>query len=152
MTVEEENSSENSPKTSNDVLRRSIFAGLGVLFVIIAAVGVFLPLIPTVGPLLLASLFLTKSNPAWERKLIHNRFFARYLHLLDGKSELTQRERIVSIALMWTSILVSCIVLSATGSAAKPWLIVLLLLLGVIGTVFILRFGKKKSLDSGSDS
>ena len=144
MSAEEKDSTKSSP--SNDILRRSIFAGLGVLFVVIAAIGVFLPLIPTVGPLLLASLFLTKSNPAWERKLIHNRFFARYLHLLDGKSELTQRERVVSIALMWTSILVSWAVLAASGSA-RTWLIALLILLGVIGTVFILRFGKKKSLD-----
>ena len=99
MAPEVEQSSELEPK-ENDATRRAFFAVLGVVFVAIAAVGVFLPLIPTVGPLILASVFLTKASPALERRLVRNRLFARYLHYLDGTKELSTRARLTSIALM----------------------------------------------------
>ena len=121
-------------------LKRFVLALLGVIFVVIAAVGVFLPGIPTVGPLLLGSVLLTKSNPALEAKLVRNKFFARYLPYLDGTDELSWQAKLTSIGLMWISIAISYIALSLANS--NNWLLVALIAAGLVGTVFIIRFGK----------
>ena len=130
-------------------LRQKFLAALGVGFVGLAAVGVFLPGIPTVGPLLLASLMFTKSSPWLERRLIRNRFFARYLPYLDGTSEMPARTKLAAICTMWISITISCLLLSFTSSSLPPatskWLIGLIVLAGLAGTVFIWQFGKKRS-------
>ena len=124
-------------------LRRAVFAALGVLFAGIAGVGVFLPGIPTVGPLIVASIFLTKSNPALERKLIRNKFFARYLPYLDGTTEMSPAAKRSSIALMWLSICVSCSLLYLSGQGYW-WLLGTIVLAGLVGTVFIHNFGKQR--------
>ena len=98
--------------------KRALMGSLGVVFVAIAAIGVLLPGIPTVGPLLLASLFLLKSSPSLERRLIRNRFFAKYLPYLDGSSEMSFKARLTSIGLMWASICLSCLMLM---KKRRPW-------------------------------
>ena len=132
-------------------IKRAILALLGIFFVFVAAIGVFLPGIPTVGPLLLASVLLTKSSPRLEAKLVRNKFFARYLAYVDGTNELSFRAKLTSILLMWTSILVSCVLLNF--AEFKPWLLAILVIAGIVGTVFIIRFGKRNSeSDSNQDS
>ena len=123
--------------------KRAVLALLGIFFVVVAGVGVFLPGIPTVGPLLLASVLLTKSSPHLEAKLVRNKFFARYLAYLDGTNELSFGAKLTSILMMWSSIIVSYVLLSFAGS--KPWLLAVLILAGMVGTVFIIRLGKRKA-------
>ena len=95
---------------ANSKLKRYTHATIGLLFVIVAAVGAVLPGIPTVGPLMLASFFLLKSSPALEKRLVRNRFFAKYLAYIDGTTPMTNRMRISSILMMWLSISISAIV------------------------------------------
>jgi uncharacterized membrane protein YbaN (DUF454 family) len=140
----ESDDGEQQPIPQASFAKRMLMAGLGIFFVAIAAVGVFLPGIPTVGPLLLASVFLTKSSPALERRLIRNRFFASYLHYLDGSKELSPQAKRASIGLMWLSISISYSVLYFTGKG-PIWLLVILVVAGLVGTVFIWRFGRKNN-------
>ena len=111
---------------------------------VLAGVGVALPGIPTVGPLLLGSFFLTKSSPALEKRLIRNKFFARYPPYLDGSESMTTKARLTSIGLMWVSIGLSATILYVSNKA-PTWLLVTLLIAGLIGTVFIWNFGKKRN-------
>lgn len=128
-------------EVSGSKLKRFAFATLGVGFVVLAAVGAVLPGIPTVGPLLLASLMFTKSSPWLEQRLIRNRFFAKYLPYLDGTQQMTTKAKLATIATMWTSIAFSCLVLH-WGVNSTPWLIGVIIFAGMIGTVFIWRFGR----------
>ena len=140
---------ETSPQLEGGAaVARPLLAVLGILFVGIAAAGVLLPGIPTVGPLIIASVLLTRSSPALEQRLIRNRFFARYLHYLDGTQVMPPRAKAAATGLMWTSILISSTVLyfSADGSALLPGLLVAA---GIIGTVFIIRHGRGMSRTSG---
>lgn len=105
----------------------------------LAAVGAFLPGIPTVGPLLLGSYLLTKSSPALEARLVRNRFFARYLHYLDGTTVMPTKTRISSILLMWCSIAFSITLIYWTNGGPL-WLVILIAVAGIVGTVFIWRF------------
>ena len=136
---------------ANSKLKRYTHATIGLLFVIVAAVGAVLPGIPTVGPLMLASFFLLKSSPALEKRLVRNRFFAKYLAYIDGTTPMTNRMRISSIFMMWLSISISAIVSMATGNI-KYWLIGILITAGLIGTVFIWRYRRKApEIQSHSD-
>ena len=132
------------PHTNRLVRWSFVVAGTG--FVGIGAVGVFLPGIPTVGPLLLACWLFSKSCPHLEQRLIRNQFFAPFHGYLDGNEALPLKARIVAILGMWASIAISGTALSYGGSPA--WAVALLAALGVIGTLFILRF----RADAGRDS
>ncbi len=136
--------SESKTTPSGNPVKRSILAALGVFCVFLAGIGVLLPGIPTVGPLLLASLFFTKSCPALEQRLIRNRFFARYLPFLDGSEEMTAKAKLATIFTMWLSIAISCAILYFTG-AGGVWLIAIIVAAGIVGTIFIWRFGKRKT-------
>ena len=119
--------------------KRFVFAVIGVGLVGLAGIGAVLPGIPTVGPLMLASFFLLKSSPALEKRLVRNRFFGKYICYLDGTSELPTRTRISSIAMMWVSIFISGLIIHFS-SPGRIWLLVVLAIAGLIGTVFIWRF------------
>lgn len=54
---------------------RSIFIVLGFFFLAMAFVGIAVPLIPTVGPVLLAAFFFSKSSERFDEWLINNRLF-----------------------------------------------------------------------------
>ncbi len=145
----EQQSTEQQVNSQSNYFKRGLFAVLGVLFVGVAGVGVVLPGIPTVGPLLLASLFLTKSSPRLEQRLIRNRFFARYLPYLDGTSAMSLRARVIAILLMWSSIGLSCLLLGYFENGFG-WLAWSVIVSGLIGTVFIMRFGKSALVDEDS--
>ena len=130
---------------ANSKLKRYTNATIGLLFVVVAAVGAVLPGIPTVGPLMLASFFLLKSSPALEKRLVRNRFFAKYLAYIDGTTPMTNRMRISSILMMWLSISISAAVSMAAGNI-KYWLIGVLVTAGLIGTIFIWRYRRNASV------
>ncbi|MEZ6095186.1 MAG: YbaN family protein [Pirellulaceae bacterium] len=125
-------------------LRQFALAALGVVFVVLAGFGAVLPGIPTVGPLLVASFCFTKSCPALEQRLIRNRFFGPYLRFLDGTTEMPLKAKLISIALMWTSIGFSCFLLSGFPALCN-WCVPLLIACGVFATWFIYQFGKKSA-------
>lgn len=119
--------------------KRILYAAIGILLVGLAGIGAVLPGIPTVGPLMLASYFLLKSFPALEQRLVRNRFFARYIGYLDGSTEMPMQTRVASILMMWLSITLSGLMIYFLGPG-RGWLLVVLGLAGIFGTLFIWRF------------
>jgi len=66
--------SHSMPIVKSRVLR-SLFLVLGFFFMGMAFVGVVVPLIPTVGPVLLAAFFFSKSSERFDHWLVNNRLF-----------------------------------------------------------------------------
>jgi uncharacterized protein len=58
---------------------RPLLAGAGMLCVAVGVAGIFLPLVPTTGPLLLAAYFFSKSSPRLHRWLITHPRFGRFI-------------------------------------------------------------------------
>ncbi len=133
--------------------KRITFAMLGFAFVTLGAIGVFLPGIPTVGPLLAASFFFTKSFPQLEKQLIRNRFFKPYLQLVDGDMPMPLKAKVISMVLMWASILTSCSLLCSRPNPAYG-LPAVIVALGFVGTWFIAIFqrNKREYFDVDADS
>ena len=54
---------------------RSVYLVLGIFFLGMAFIGIAIPLIPTVGPVLLAAYFFSKSSARFDKWLVENRLF-----------------------------------------------------------------------------
>lgn len=120
-------------------LRRAAYTAGGLLSVFVAFVGVFLPGIPTTGPLILASFLLAKGNPAMQRQLLRCGFFRKYFEYLEGDVEMPMRARCWAAFWMWTSILASSLFLLTSGAGGWP-IVTMCVLAGAVGTVVIFRF------------
>jgi uncharacterized protein len=87
--------------------KKIIFISLGVFFVVLAAVGVFVPILPTTPFLLVAAALFAKSSEALYRWLTCNRIFGRYLkNYWQGKG-IPVKIKIYAITLLWIVIGIS---------------------------------------------
>lgn len=67
-----------NPKEKNPVKRWVLFL-LGCLFTALAAVGAFLPVLPTTPFLIVAAACFARSSPRFHRRLLANRIFGQYI-------------------------------------------------------------------------
>lgn len=118
---------------------RWLLVTLGVICVVLAAVGAVLPVLPTTIFLIAAVACFARSSPKLERKLMNSRLFAPYLPYVVGDEPLPRRARVTAMIGMWVAIVISFAVLVMRD---EPPHVVLgaLIVMGLIGTVVILRW------------
>lgn len=112
---------------------------MGVVFVVLAAVGALLPVMPTTIFLIAAVACFVRSSPRLEKKLLESRLFAPYLPYVVGNEPLPCRARITALIGMWSAVLISFVLL-ATRDNPSPWVLGVLIALGLAGTLAILRW------------
>jgi len=127
------------PEQAMQLLKRLVCAAIGLTFVTIGFLGIFVPGLPTTGPLIAASFFLAKSHPRLERLLIHNRVFSRYSHYLDGSTAMPLRARYWALGWMWLSITISSASLIVSG-AGGALIVATMFAAGLVGSGVIMRF------------
>ncbi len=125
-------------------LRRLSLALLGILCVVIGGIGVILPGLPTTIFLLAACYLFTRSCPRLEQILVRNRFFAAFHRYLDGSVEMPLRSKLITLLIMWSFISFSTFTLWNNESVSK-YVAVAVPLAGLVGTFFILRYGRRGS-------
>ncbi len=84
--------------------RRTLLVILGTLCVTLAAVGTFIPVLPTTPFLLLAAYFYARSSQRFYTWLVTNRWFGAYLRNYREGRGLPLRHKVITIALVWLSI------------------------------------------------
>lgn len=131
-------------------MHRPLFAAAGVLCVALGALGVFVPGLPVTIFLIIASALFTKSCPWLEERLIRNRFFGPYLRYLDGKSRMPRRAKIITIAIMWTSVAASCWILLARTDQGF-WAVPLVIIAAMGGTLMIALQGRGLPADPSAE-
>lgn len=82
---------------------------LGVVSTATGVIGIFLPLIPTTGPLLLAAVCFDRSSPRFHAWLMNNRFLGGYIKNYREGRGLPLMQKICTIGLLWTTISVSIV-------------------------------------------
>lgn len=79
--------------------------GLGLLFAAIGIVGIWIPLIPTTGPILLAAFLFSKSSARFDRWVVEHRVFGPIIRDWRAGYGFTVRLKaaaVIAIALSFT--------------------------------------------------
>lgn len=88
---------------------RIVLASAGWLFVGIGFVGVFIPLIPSTGPVLLAAFLFSKSSERFDHWLETNRFFGGIVRDWRAGLGFTVRAKAIAVVAIVTSFAISTI-------------------------------------------
>ena len=106
----------------------------GVVSVVLGAIGVFLPLLPTTPFLLLAAACFIRSSERLYEWLIHHRWFGSYIRNYREHRAVTLRAKVVALALLWI-----VIGYSATVVVDSWWLRLVLAVVAVAVTIHLLH-------------
>ncbi|WP_403559182.1 YbaN family protein [Cetobacterium somerae] len=68
-------------------MRKKLYLILGCLSLVLGAIGVFLPLLPTTPFILLAAFSFERSSEKFYRLLLENRIFGKYIKDYTQKKE-----------------------------------------------------------------
>jgi len=113
--------------------------GLGGVFLVLAFIGVFLPLIPTTPFLLAAAASFSRSSDRFHNWLLNNRLFGHYISDYQDKKGVPLRIKISTLVFLWVSILVSVILFTD-----ELWLRILLFIIAAGVTIHILLIRTKR--------
>lgn len=106
---------------------------IGGIAVVLAILGIFLPLLPTTPFLLLASACFVRGSERLHRWLLNNRLFGEYLRNIEDKKGMPLRGKVITLVLLWGSLAYSIYVV-------RPLLLKgMLVAIGVSVTILILR-------------
>lgn len=119
--------------------RRLIYILLGTLFLILGAVGIFVPLLPTTPFWLLTCWFYLRSSERLYNRAMSNRYFGTYIKNFMVDKAIPLRSKIISIAIMWLSTILTSLFL-----IDYLWIKILLVLISVGVTWHIVSFPTKK--------
>jgi uncharacterized membrane protein YbaN (DUF454 family) len=88
-------------------LVRGALVALGMVSLATGVIGIFLPLIPTTGPLLLAAVCFDRSSPRFHSWLMNNRYLGSYIKNYREGRGLPMMQKVCTIGLLWTTISIS---------------------------------------------
>ncbi len=111
-------------------MKKVVFIILGSICVLLGAIGILVPGLPTTPFMLLAAWFYFRSSDKLYQKLINNKLLGKYICRYEKNKAISLRTKIYSIAIMWIMIAVSVIFLINSDI-----LKIIVSLVGIIGTV-----------------
>jgi uncharacterized protein len=83
---------------------KAIYIILGIFFVILGFIGIFLPVLPTTPFLLLAAFFFARSSERFLYWLLNNRWFGPYIRNYREGKGMTARNKAFTLTMLWLSI------------------------------------------------
>ena len=112
---------------------RFLYLSLSGIFVILATIGAFLPLLPTTPFVLLAAFFYAKSSTRFYNWLMNHKIFGSGLREWKEFGSISLKAKVMSLSLLWPSLGFSII-----WVASSIWLKLTLSLIGCGVTIFII--------------
>ncbi len=116
------------------LLRKCALVSIGILAVVLASVGIFIPVLPTTPFLLLAAACFIRSSDRLYRWLIGHKWFGSYIRNYREHRAITQRAKVLSLVMLWGVIGYSAIV-----AVSNWWLQALLAAVAIGVTVHLLH-------------
>ncbi len=116
------------------MIRLLLISG-GSISLVLGLIGIFIPVLPTTPFVLLSAGLFLRSSPALYNKVVKGQITSRYMTRETGRIA-----GISALVVMWSMIL-----LTVFYAANTDWLKILLIAVGLAGTVFKLKyfFGNK---------
>jgi uncharacterized membrane protein YbaN (DUF454 family) len=124
---------------------RILFVILGTISLGLGIAGIFLPLLPTTPFLLLTAWCYARSSSWLHKWLLEHKIFGQYIRDYTQHHSIPLRIKIVSLAVLWGSILYS-VFFVVDGWL---WLQVVLFVIATGVTVHLLRFKTQKRNQGG---
>lgn len=119
--------------------KRIVYVILGSLFLILGAIGIFIPLLPTTPFWLLTCWFYVRSSEALYNRAMNNRYFGSYIRNYMVDKAIPLRSKFISVSIMWLSAILTSLFL-----IEYVWVKILLILISIGVTWHILSFPTKK--------
>jgi uncharacterized membrane protein YbaN (DUF454 family) len=114
---------------------RYVYVALGILSCALGVIGIFVPLLPTTPFLLLSAALFFRSSPRLYNRLLNHPQLGPYIRNFREHKAIPLRVKIISVSLVWITILHAVIFL------LDHWVLESLLLLLAAGiTAYILHF------------
>ncbi|HSJ58665.1 MAG TPA: YbaN family protein [Anaerolineae bacterium] len=115
-------------------MKRFVLVAAGTVCVVLAFVGILVPVLPTTPLLLLAAFFYARSSERFHHWLLTNRLFGRYIYNYRHHRGMRLRDKVVTLTLLWL-MLGSTILFAETAW----WLTLILVSIGAGVTTHIVR-------------
>lgn len=134
-------------------MRKKLYICIGVVFVVLGFMGVFLPLLPTTPFLLVALFCFSRSSDVAKQWLTDNKLLGAYVRAYADSQGMGRRVKIRTLVLLW----VVCIS-SAIFATDLLWVRLVLLVVVVGVTVHIVMMkgavnqSKKSNTEKGSQT
>lgn len=119
--------------------KRIVYIILGSLFLILGAIGIFIPLLPTTPFWLLTCWFYVRSSETLYNRAMNNRYFGSYIRNYMVDKAIPLRSKFISVSIMWLSAILTSLFL-----IEYVWVKILLILISIGVTWHILSFPTKK--------
>lgn len=111
-------------------VKKALFIFLGLVSLVIGAIAIVIPGLPTTPFLLLAAGLFMRSSDRLYQKVISNKIIGPYIREFRDNKGMTKRTKIHAIGTMWVMIAISCIFF------VDDWMIrIIIISVGIIGTV-----------------
>lgn len=112
-------------------MKRLLYLSIGLASVAIGAVGIFLPLLPTVPFVILAAFCFARSSPALERRIVEDPRFASHISAWRERGAISRKGKIAALAAFGLSALLGLMLLSfpamllpvAAGLIGGTWIL-----------------------------
>jgi len=112
---------------------RFALLSLGWICVVIGAVALVVPVLPTTPFLLVAAACFARSSDRFYGWLIHHNWFGPFIRNYREKGGMTRGQKAVALGTFWPAVLVS-----AVFAPAVPWIRLVLVLCAVGVTTYLL--------------
>jgi uncharacterized membrane protein YbaN (DUF454 family) len=117
-----------------------VLTTLGVLSLALGILGAFLPLLPATPFVLLAAYLFARSSPRMNAWILNHKIFGKIIYDYRTDKAITLHAKVISITMLWMSIL-SSVIFALNG---KLWLQILLICIAIGVTIHIVRFKTKQ--------
>lgn len=108
-------------------MKRPIYASLGLLFLGLGALGVPLPILPTVPFLIVAAYFFARSNPEWAQRLYDHPLYGPSLCDWRDRGAIGRRAKYVAIIGMAVGVIFTALTIGA------PLFLISVAVLAIVG-------------------
>jgi uncharacterized membrane protein YbaN (DUF454 family) len=88
----------------SDKVKRGLFTVLGTVFLVIGAIGIMVPVLPTTPLLLLAAACYIRGSPRLYHWMLHNRVFGEFLRNYQAGRGIKRRNKATALLLLWGAI------------------------------------------------
>jgi len=131
MAMHHKTKTRNKPSNKNFV--RALFFIAGTITLVIGAVGIVLPILPTTPFLLLALACYCRSSERMTYWILNNRYFGKYIRNYREGKGISLKTKLFAITTLWITISVSIIII------LNIWVALILFTIAASVTIHLVR-------------